>query len=91
VWRVHDEIRQSISSRWAHQLCTATGMKPVWPEKRPNVASGSLANLTITPALQQALSRINDPPWNKPNIEGSAWQARRSSVLGRRTEAGRLY
>jgi hypothetical protein len=28
---------------------------------------------------------------NKPKLAGSAWQARRSSLLGRRTEAGRLY
>jgi hypothetical protein len=45
---------------------------------------------SIEPALQQAFSRINDPPWNKPNITGSAWQVRHTSVLGRRTEAGRL-
>jgi hypothetical protein len=37
------------------------------------------------------LRRINVRSPNKPNIAGSAWQARRSPVLGRRTEAGRLY
>jgi hypothetical protein len=28
---------------------------------------------------------------NKPNPAGSAWQALRCQVLGRRTKAGRLY
>src|SRR5882762_10318106 len=39
-------------------------------------------------------SKINPdqyPAWNKPKRERPAWQVRRSSLLGRRTGAGRLY
>src|ERR1700730_485227 len=38
-----------------------------------------------------SVSWINDPPGNKPNTRGSAWQPRGSSVLRFRTEPGRLY
>jgi hypothetical protein len=50
---------------------------------------GFSRNVPTRSALQQVW--INDPPENKPNTKGSAWQFRRSSVLGFRTEAGRLY
>src|SRR4051794_25086511 len=46
-------------------------------------------------AKRLAAQQVSDPNqrlgWNKPKCAGSAWQARRCQVLGRRTRAGRLY
>lgn len=60
---------------------------------RPIVALEIRAGSRVMPALLHLviLSRINDLPWNKPNGKRSAWQARCSSIIGRRTKAGRLY
>jgi len=63
-------------------------------KSRPIVPSESLCSnqmpLDQFPRCSMRLSHIRRGPRNKPNITGSAWQAQRSSVLGRRTGAGRL-
>ena len=58
---------------------------------RCRIAGGAEAACRSGPHRSKHLSRGPAPPWNKPKPAGSAWQARRSSVIGRRTKAGRLY